>query len=58
MHVRDVGLRSAPDPVVLARAVDDQRVLVTLDTDFGALVEFGENLIVEVAQLLGCSRLR
>jgi predicted nuclease of predicted toxin-antitoxin system len=38
VHVRDVGLRSAPDPVVLARAVDDQRVLVTLDTDFGALV--------------------
>ncbi len=38
VHARDVGLRSAPDPTVLAAALDDGRVLVTLDTDFGALI--------------------
>ncbi len=35
VHARDVGLRSASDPVVLAAAVEDDRVLITLDTDFG-----------------------
>lgn len=38
VHVRDIGLSGAPDPVVLGAARDDRRVLVTLDTDFGALV--------------------
>ena len=38
VHVRDIGLKSAPDPAVLQCAVDDERVLLTLDTDFGALV--------------------
>jgi predicted nuclease of predicted toxin-antitoxin system len=38
VHVRALGLVSAPDPVILARAVDERRVLVTLDTDFGDLV--------------------
>jgi len=33
VHVRNVGLMSAADPLVLARAVDEQRVLLTLDTD-------------------------
>lgn len=38
VHVRGIGLRSAPDPAVLASAADNERVLVTLDTDFGALI--------------------
>ena len=38
VHVRNIGLKSAPDGVVLAAAVDDRRVLLTLDADFGALV--------------------
>ncbi|MDQ6727832.1 MAG: DUF5615 family PIN-like protein [Actinomycetota bacterium] len=38
VHVRDVGLQSAPDPVVLATALEQGRVLMTLDTDFGALL--------------------
>jgi len=38
LHVRDLGLTSATDPTILARVVADERVLVTLDTDFGALV--------------------
>jgi predicted nuclease of predicted toxin-antitoxin system len=38
VHARDVGLTSAADPVVLQHALDDTRVLLTLDTDFGALL--------------------
>ena len=38
VHARDVGLRSAPDSTVLAAALDEGHVLVTLDTDFAALI--------------------
>ncbi len=38
VHVRDIGLQSRPDPAVLAAALEQRRVLVTLDTDFGALL--------------------
>lgn len=38
VHVRDVGLLKAPDEMVFARAVDDGRVLVSGDTDFGRLL--------------------
>ncbi len=37
-HVRDLGLASATDPVVLATALAEERVLLTLDTDFGSLL--------------------
>lgn len=38
VHARDLGLTGQTDAVVLAAAESDQRVLVTLDTDFGALL--------------------
>lgn len=41
LHVRDIGLTSAADPIVLDAAIGDARVLVTLDTDFGALGAHG-----------------
>jgi predicted nuclease of predicted toxin-antitoxin system len=37
-HVRDLGLASAIDSVVLQAALNDERVLLTLDTDFGTLL--------------------
>lgn len=38
VHVCDLGLDGAPDEVVLGRAEQDERILVTADTDFGTLL--------------------
>jgi predicted nuclease of predicted toxin-antitoxin system len=40
IHVRDVGLATAEDNVILAYAARDDRILVSADTDFGALLAF------------------
>lgn len=38
VHVRDVGMGAAPDFQVLALAEQQSRVVVSADTDFGALL--------------------
>ena len=38
IHVRDINLQAAPDAEVFAEAERDERVIVSADTDFGALL--------------------
>ena len=38
LHVRELGLKSAPDDQVLDAAADRDCVLVSADTDFGAIL--------------------
>lgn len=37
-HVRDWNMQAAPDPAVLELAAQEERILVSADTDFGTLL--------------------
>jgi predicted nuclease of predicted toxin-antitoxin system len=38
VHLRDLGMKGSPDPVVLEFARSDNRILISADTDFGGLL--------------------
>lgn len=41
IHVADIGLLTAPDPEIMRAAGREERVLLTADADFGALLALG-----------------
>jgi predicted nuclease of predicted toxin-antitoxin system len=38
VHLREIGRQNAPDPEVLARALEEDRVIISSDMDFGDLI--------------------
>ena len=48
VHVRDLGLRDAMDEAVLESARSNQRILVSADTDFGALLAASHAMLPSV----------
>lgn len=53
VHVHDVGMTSAPDSEVLEAAAAEERVVVTMDTDFGALVAHSGSRLPSVVLFRG-----
>ena len=51
VHVRDIGLSAASDPVVFRHAARDHRIVVTADLDFGDIVAASGTAIVSVLLL-------
>jgi predicted nuclease of predicted toxin-antitoxin system len=58
IHVQDIGLLSAPDPEILQAADHDGRILITADSDFGALLALGSLASPSVVLLRSADHLR
>jgi predicted nuclease of predicted toxin-antitoxin system len=58
IHVADIGLLSASDPEIMDVAARENRVLITADSDFGALLAVGSLAAPSVLLLRSADHLR
>ncbi|HEX6455112.1 MAG TPA: DUF5615 family PIN-like protein [Solirubrobacterales bacterium] len=58
IHVRDIGLLSAPDHEILQAAAKEERILLTADADFGALLALSSLASPSVLLLRSADHLR
>lgn len=58
IHVADIGLLTAADPVILQAAAKEERILLTADSDFGALLALGSLASPSVLLLRSADHLR
>jgi len=58
IHVADIGLLTAADPTILRAAAKEKRILLTADSDFGALLALGALASPSVLLLRSADHLR
>lgn len=58
IHVADIGLLTATDPEILQAAAKEERILLTADSDFGALLALGSLASPSVLLLRPADHLR
>jgi len=58
IHVGDIELLSAPDPEIMQAAAKEDRILLTADADFGALLALGSLASPSVLLLRSADHLR
>jgi predicted nuclease of predicted toxin-antitoxin system len=58
IHVADIGLLSASDPDIMQAAAAEDRVLVTADSDFAAMLALGELRAPSVVLLRSADHIR
>lgn len=58
IHVADIGLLTATDPEILQTASTEKRILLTADSDFGALLALGSLASPSVLLLRSADHLR
>jgi predicted nuclease of predicted toxin-antitoxin system len=51
IHVVEIGLATASDPEIMRAAVEEDRVLITADSDFAAMLALGGDAAPSVVLL-------